>query len=174
MHISDLLLLETRQEIERAVRHICRSIKYALVFIGIYFIGGLLLTVTLANFFESVPLLPVLIVLGLPAAVIWLLSVHIRKKDKEAAKRYRTEMNSKQFSMVSDFWGIVCSKEFRMELGIWFAYIMLLCLLGWRIVSHVNIFVTLLEILGASAVYGVLDGLSWLYVHTQYLRDGVS
>ncbi len=155
------------------VRTLLKSGKYVVIFMGVYFIGGTLLTVTLANFFKDVPLIPSLIVLGIPAAVVFFVSLYVRINDKDKAKQYRNEIKAHAFHTGKDLANIARSKDFIIELLVFCTYLLMLSLVGGRIIFHSNIGETIALLIIAFFVYGMLDMLSWLCVHIRYLKDEV-
>lgn len=155
------------------IRTLWKSVKYVGIFLGVYFIGNTLLTVTLANFFKDVPLIPTLIVLGIPAAVVFFVSLYVRINDKDRAKQYRNKVKSHVFHIGKDLANIVLSKEFMIDLLVFCTYFLLLSLVGGRIIFHSNIGETIVLLMIAFFLYGMLDMLSWLCTHIRYLKDEV-
>ena len=65
-----------------------KGIKYAAVFFLIYIFGANVL-VTIANFFKDTPLLQLLVLMGIPAVIVFIWASVKRSKDREQGKAYK-------------------------------------------------------------------------------------
>ena len=153
------------------LRTLKKSIKYAAILLGVYFLGSYVL-VTIANFFKDLPLLQSLILLGTPALICFGVSIKVRKNDRERSKLYRNASETFHLKVGADLKKLFRSKEFWMEVAVFCTYLAILCIIGGRIFFTTPA-VTLILLLFATGVFMLLDTVSWLIVHKEYLKDKI-
>lgn len=149
-----------------------RSFKYVAIFLGIYILGAPFIG-TLANFFANVPFVPTLIMLGIPTIVVFLASVFFRKRNKDTAKAYRAQHDTISVSLKDDIIATVKTKNYLCEALVYITYLGILCIIGGRIIFHSKVIQTLLMLLVSVIIFCLLDLISWLYVHKQYMKDKI-
>lgn len=148
-----------------------KSIKYAAIILGIYFLGSFLL-VTVANFFKDTPFVSTLILLGTPTLIAFGVSIKVRKNDHDLSKIYRNASETFHLRVGHDLKQMFCSKSFLMEIAVFCTYLLLLCVIGGRIIFSTPLF-TVFMLIGCVALFIVLDAASWLIVHKAYLKDKI-
>ena len=153
------------------LRTLKKSIKYAAILLGVYFLGSYVL-VTIANFFKDVPLLQSLILLGTPALICFGVSIKVRINDRETAKIYRNVSEAFHLKVGADIKQLLRSKSFWLEVAAFCTYLILLCLIGGRIIFTTPA-VTTLMLISCVGVFMLLDSVSWLIVHREYLKDKI-
>ena len=153
------------------LRTLKKSIKYAAIILGIYFLGSFLL-VTVANFFKDTPFVSTLILLGTPTLIAFGVSIKVRKNDHDLSKIYRNASETFHLRVGHDLKQMLCSKSFLMEIAVFCTYLLLLCVIGGRIIFSTPLF-TVFMLIGCVALFIVLDAASWLIVHKAYLKDKI-
>ena len=153
------------------LRTLKKSIKYAAILLGVYFLGSYVL-VTIANFFKDLPLLQSLILLGTPALICFGFSIKVRKNDRERSKLYRNASETFHLKVGADLKKMFRSKEFWMEVAVFCTYLAILCIIGGRIIFSTPA-VTALMLISCVGVFMLLDTVSWLIVHRAYLKDKI-
>lgn len=153
------------------LRTLTKSIKYATILLGVYFLGSYIL-VTIANFFKDVPLVSSLILLGTPALICFGVSIKVRKNDRERSKLYRNASETFHLKVGADLKKLFRSKEFWMEVAVFCTYLAILCIIGGRIIFSTPA-VTALMLISCVGVFMLLDTVSWLIVHRAYLKDKI-
>lgn len=153
------------------LRTLTKSIKYAAILLGVYFLGSYIL-VTIANFFKDVPLVSALILLGTPALICFGVSIKVRKNDRERSKLYRNASETFHLKVGADLKKLFRSKEFWMEVAVFCTYLAILCIIGGRIIFSTPA-VTALMLISCVGVFMLLDTVSWLIVHRAYLKDKI-
>ena len=153
------------------LRTLKRSIKYAAILFGVYFLGSYVL-VTVANFFKDVPLVSSLILLGTPALICFGMSIKVRINDRETAKIYRNASETFHLKVGADLKKLFCAQAFWMEVAAFCTYLALLCIIGGRIIFTTPV-VTILMLISCVGVFMLLDAGSWLIVHREYLKDKI-
>ena len=153
------------------LRTLTKSIKYAAILLGVYFLGSYIL-VTIANFFKDVPLVSALILLGTPTLIAFGISIKVRKNDRELSKAYRNASETFHLQVGADLKRLFRSKEFWMEVAVFCTYLAVLCIIGGRIIFSTPA-VTALMLISCVGVFMLLDTVSWLIVHRAYLKDKI-
>ena len=153
------------------LRTLKKSIKYAAIILGIYFLGSFLL-VTVANFFKDTPFVSTLILLGTPTLIAFGVSIKVRKNDHDLSKIYRNASETFHLRVGHDLKKMLCSKSFLMEIAVFCTYLVILCIIGGRIIFSTPLFTAFL-LIGCVALFVILNAVSWLIVHKAYLKDKI-
>ena len=149
------------------------GIKYALVFFLIYIFGSNML-VTIANFFKDLPILQLVVVMGIPALIVFAWASIKRLRDKDLGKAYKKAMAGAN-GLSAELSLVVKSNDYKAELwsggtyalliGAWLALPSATVALPIRLISLAIYFVLIF------VVFGVGDLLSWLWVHGKFRKD---
>lgn len=151
-----------------------RGIKYVLIFLAVYILGANVL-VTVANFFKDHPLIQMLVLLGIPAVVVFFMVSASRGKDRDKGKAYKAALGDRAGSLKSELGYILTSADYKTELLAGATYTLLYVLIALfaggtqnfasRLASDLLIGVILV------AVFAVADLLSWLRVYSKFRKD---
>lgn len=155
-------------------RKIVKGIKYVAVCMLVYVFGANAL-VTLANFFKNAPILQLLVVMGVPALVVWFWASFKRSREKELGKAYKKEMGDAAGNLKAELTRILKSPDYRAELlsgGTYALFISALLTLPGTIpafpIRLLNCFIYLVLIF---VFYALGDTLSWLWVNSKFRKD---
>lgn len=150
------------------------GVKYTLVFFIIYIFGANVL-VTIANFFKEMPVLQLLVLMGIPALIVFVWGSLKRVKDKERGKAYKKELGQKLGEMSYELPYIFKSLDYRAELisGATYAILIsaLLNLPGNVTPMPIRLLNFAIYLVLIFVVYALGDFLSWLWVHHKYRKD---
>ena len=153
-----------------------RGIKYVLIFLAVYVLGANVL-VTLANFFKEYPLIQMLVLLGIPAVIVFFMAFSKRAKDRDKAKAYKKDLGEERGRFKAEMSYALKSDDYKAELMAAATYIILF--LAFTLLS--NGFANFVSRLVYDLVIGVViwgvfaavDFLSWLYVHKKVRDDSL-
>ncbi len=154
------------------LRTLKKSIKYAAIMLGTFFIGGPLVLVTLANFFKDVPFVSTLILFGVPTIIAFGVSLKVRKNDRDLSKIYRNASETFYLRVGHDLKQMFRTQSFWMEIAVFCTYLAILCIIGGRIIFSTPVSTTLM-LLGSVILFVILDAVCWLIVHKSYLKDKI-
>ncbi len=151
-----------------------RGIKYVLIFLAVYIFGANVL-VTIANFFKDHPLIQSLILLGIPAVIVFIMASSKRLKDRDHGKQYKKDLGDRMGNLKSELGYVLMSDDYKAELLSAVTYVVLfttVMLLAGGFANFVSRLVSDLIIGGIFLLaYALGNLLSWLYVHRKYAKD---
>ncbi|MBQ9779764.1 MAG: hypothetical protein IJW00_02350 [Clostridia bacterium] len=151
-----------------------RGIKYVLIFLAVYILGANVL-VTLANFFKEYPFIQMLVLLGIPAVIVFFMASSKRAKDRDKGKAYKAALGFQAGNLKAEIGYILKSADYRTELLAGVTYILLFIAFTLLSGGFANFAFRLLYDLamGAviAAVFALCDLLSWLYVQRKFRKD---
>ena len=151
-----------------------RGIKYILIFLAVYILGANIL-VTVANFFKENPILQLLIVMGIPAAIVFFMASSKRRKDRDKGKAYKQALGDLAGHFSSELRYVLTSEDYRAELLSGGTYVLIYILVMLPKNGFDNFLGRLLTDLAVGAVlflaFALGNLLSWLYVHRNFRKD---
>lgn len=151
-----------------------RGIKYVLIFLAIYILGANVL-VTLANFFKEYPLIQMLVLLGIPAVIVFFMASSKRAKDRDKGKAYKAALGFDAGNLKAEMGYVLKSADYRTELLAGATYVILFIMFTLLSGGFANFAFRLVYnlIMGAIivVVFALCDLLSWLYVHRKFRKD---
>lgn len=151
-----------------------RGIKYVLIFLAVYILGANVL-VTIANFFKEHPIVQMLILLGIPAVIVFFMASAKRAKDRDKGKAYKAALGDDAGNLKAEMGYILKSADYRTELLAAVTYVILFIAFTLLSGGFVNFAFRLLYDLAVGAVivvvYAAGDLLSRLYVHGKFRKD---
>ena len=153
-----------------------RGIKYVLIFLAVYILGANVL-VTIANFFKDHPFLQMLILLGIPAVIVFFMASSKRSKDRDRGKAYKKDLGEQRGNLKAELGYILKSADYRAELLAGATYMILF--VAFTLLSNgfanfaFRLLTDLLVGIVIIAVFAVVDFLSWLYVHKKFRADSL-
>lgn len=154
------------------------GLLYALIMFMIYFIGANLL-ITLSNFFKNHAFIQMLIIAGIPSAILFFIATYYRKNNKDKMKSYNRSVPYEKLKLKDDIIYTLKSPDFRCELlsemTLLGAYSLITCFKAVHsrgTVALPGVLLTSITItLAITALYAVADVTSWIVVHKHYLTD---
>ena len=151
-----------------------RGIKYVLIFLAVYILGANVL-VTVANFFKDYPILQMLVLMGIPAVIVFIMASSKRSKNKDKTKAYKAALGDLSGNPKAELGYVLKSADYRAELLAAATYTILYIAVALLSKGFANFLFRLLYDLAVGAVmivvFGVVDLLSWLYVHGKSRKD---
>ncbi len=156
-----------------------RGIIYAIIMYVIYGIGADLL-VTLSNFFKEHPFVQTLIIVGIPAIILFSAATYYRANDNDKFKAYNRSVPYDKLKLGRDIIYTLRSPD------LWGDVLVALTLIGVYLFPTVIIpavrangakaipialLSSTLTLLIALAFYTAADIISWLVTHKHYLAD---
>lgn len=156
-----------------------RGIIYAIIMYVIYGIGADIL-VTLSNFFNEHPFLQTLIVVGIPAIILFCVATYYRTNDTDKFKAYNRSVPYDKLKLGKDILYTLRSPD------LWGDVLVALTLIGVYLIPTIIIpmvraggaraipvalLSSILTLLIAVAFYTVADIISWTVTHKNYLLD---
>ena len=151
-----------------------RGIKYVLIFLAVYILGANVL-VTIANFFKDYPFLQMLILLGIPAVIVFFMASSKRAKDRDRGRAYKKDLGEQRGNLKAELGYVLKSDDYRAELLAGATYMILFVAFtllsngfanfGFRLLYDLAVGVVIV------AVFAAGDLLSWLYVHKKLGKD---
>lgn len=156
-----------------------RGIIYALIMYVIYGIGADLL-VTLSNFFLEHPLLQLLIIVGIPAFILFYAATYYRINDNDKFKAYNRSVAYDKLNLGKDIIYTLRSNDLRGDvlvaltlIGIYvFPSIIIPAVrAGGARVIPIALLWSALTLIAALVFYTVADIISWIITHKYYLVD---
>ena len=155
-------------------RKLFKGIKYAVVFFLIYILGANVL-VTIANFFKDAPLLQLLVLMGIPALIVFVWASFKRAKERELGKVYKKDLGMDAGNIKAELAYVLKSNDYRAELlsGITYAILLgaWLTLPGSVPALPIRLLNCLIYVVMIFAVYAIGDLASWLWVHGKFRKD---
>ena len=155
-------------------RKLVKGIKYVAVCMLVYVFGANVL-VTLANFFKNAPILQLLVIMGVPALVVWFWASAKRSREKALGKAYKKELGESAGRLKAELSCVLRSTDYRMELlsGVTYAFLISawLTLPGTIPSFPIRLLNCLIYFVMISVFYALGDLLSWLWVHSQFRKD---
>ncbi len=151
-----------------------RGIKYVLIFLAVYILGANVL-VTIANFFKDHPLVQMLVLLGIPAVIVFFMATSARGKDRDRGKVYKQALGDRQGNFQAELGYVLRSADYRAELLAAVAYVLLYVIImvlpkggeGFALRLLTDLLVGVIIV----AVFAVVDLVSWLRVHKKFRLD---
>ena len=151
-----------------------RGSKYILIFLAVYILGANIL-VTVANFFKENPLVQMLIVLGIPAVIVFFMASSKRRKDRDEGKAYKKALGDLAGHAGSELRYVLSSRDYRAELLAGGTYVLLYTLVMLLKNGTEHFLLRLISDVAVGAVlflaFAVGNLLSWLYVHRHFRKD---
>ena len=151
-----------------------RGIKYVLIFLAIYILGANVL-VTVANFFKEYPVVQMLVLLGIPAVIVFIMASSKRSKDRDKGKAYKTALGDRAGEIKAEFGYVLKSADYKTELLAGATYVLVFITVSILAGGFANFLFRLLTDLAVGAVivvvYAAGDLLSWLHVHRKFRKD---
>ena len=92
-----------------------RGIKYVLIFLAVYILGANVL-VTIANFFKDHPLVQMLVLLGIPAVIVFFMASSKRSKDRDRGRAYKKDLGEERGRFKAELCYVLRSPDYRAEL----------------------------------------------------------
>ena len=144
-----------------------KSIRYAAIALGIWLIGGVLVYVVAAFFFENLPSVSSFIILGTAPAVLFFVSLDARKEVWDS----KISQKEKAPSVGQEIKGILLSKQYWSEILVCCTYIAALCLVAREFIFDPTVWPDMrFYLLGGFLIFAALDLLSWVLVRV-FLRN---
>ncbi len=151
-----------------------RGIKYVLIFLAVYILGANVL-VTVANFFKDHPFVQMLVLLGIPAVIVFIMASSKRGKDRDRGRAYKKDLGDQRGNVKDELGYILKSADYRAELLAGATYMILFIVFMLLSGGFANFVFRLVYnlVMGIIivAVFAVLDFLSWLLVHKKFRKD---
>ncbi len=156
-----------------------RGIIYALIMYVILFLGKNLLA-TLSNFFRERPFVQMLVVVGIPAIILFYAATYYRANDNDKFKSYNRSVPYDKLKLGKDIIYTLRSSD------LWGDVLVATTLIGVYLVPTVMIptirvggaraipaalLSSALALLVSVALYTVADIISWTITHRHYLAD---
>lgn len=156
-----------------------RGIIYALIMYVILFLGENLL-VTLSNFFREHPIVQSLVIVGIPAIILFCAATYYRSNDNDKFKSYNRSVPYDRLNLGKDIIYTLRSRD------LWGDALVAVTLIGVYLIPTVIIptiraggvkaipvalLSGMLTLLIAVALYTVADVISWTITHKHYLAD---
>ncbi len=156
-----------------------RGIIYALIMYAILFLGENLL-VTMSNFFREHPFIQVLVIVGIPAIILFYAATYYRANDNDKFKSYNRSVPYDKLKLGKDIIYTLRSPE------LWGDVLVAVTLIGVYLIPTVLIptirvggakaipaalLSSLITLTIAVACYAVADVISWTITHKHYLTD---
>lgn len=156
-----------------------RGIIYALIMYVILVLCDTLL-VTLSNFFREHPIVQLLVIVGIPAMILFYAATYYRANDNDKFKAYNRSVPYDKLNLGKDLIYTLRSPE------LWGDVLVAVTLIGLYLIPTVIIptiraggakaipvalLSSTLTLLVAVALYTVADIISWIITHKHYLTD---
>ncbi len=156
-----------------------RGIIYALIMYAILFLGENLL-VTLSNFFREHPFIQVLVIVGIPAIILFYAATYYRANDNDKFKAYNRSVPYDKLKLGKDIIYTLRSPD------LWGDVLVAATLIGVYLIPTVmiptiraggakaipmSLLSSGLTLLASLVFYTVADIISWIITHKHYLAD---
>ena len=153
------------------LRTLVKSIRYVGIFGGVCFLGGALLYVV-SSFFLKFPAISLLITVGTPIVVTFIVSIDARQNYYDVERAYQKSCDTDKLRVGEDLKRIFRSKSFWIELLVFCHYLALLYVIGYRII-HGTPVRNVIIIICSVILFVILNAASWLLVHRIYLKNKI-
>ncbi len=156
-----------------------RGMIYALIMYVILFLGENLL-VTLSNFFREHPFVQVLVIVGIPAIILFYAATYYRANDNDKFKEYNRAVPYDKLKLgrdiiytlrSPDLWGDVLVAVTLIGVYLIPTVLIPTIRIGGAKAIPVALLSSALTLLIAVALYTVADVISWTITHKHYLAD---
>ena len=151
-----------------------RGIKYVLIFLAVYILGANVL-VTVANFFKDHPFIQMLILLGIPAVIVFIMASSKRGKDRDRGRAHKKDLGDQRGNFKAELGYILKSADYKAELLAGCTYMILFLTFTLLSGGFKNFAFRLLYdlVMGAIivAVFAAADLLSWFLVYKKFRKD---
>ncbi len=153
--------------LKQYLKTVVSSIKYCASFLVTFFI----LSPVAASLFRllKIPVPSSTVILICPCIAVFALSIIARSKDTETAREYRQSAVSSRLDIIKDILSIVSSRQFICDIFGCITYVLLLCIIAWRIIFHSNAVISILVLLLLVVIFALMNTASYLLVHKMYL-----
>ena len=156
-----------------------RGIIYALIMYVIYGVGADLL-VSLSNFFREHPIVQLLIIVGIPAVILFYAATYYRANDNDKFKAYNRSVPYDKLKLGKDIiytlrspdlWGDVLVAVTLIGIYLIPSIIIPAIRAGGAKAIPIALLSSFLTLAAGVAFYTVADIISWTITHKHYLAD---
>ncbi len=153
------------------LKTLLHSVKYAAVFLIMYFLGNYLTIAFLNTYFKDNDFVGLLLVTGVPIVSVFIFATANRMKNEDLADAYKKVLSDSKFRLWKDTAETVKSKDFVNELLILLLYELVVVLIGWRIIFSVSIMDGILTILIPIILFLILNLISIELTHLKIYKS---